>query len=356
MTAETVTVEQLFNDLQAKQPAIRQRAAQQLGALRAAQAVVPLIACLRDRSDRVQAAAAEALGRIGDPHAVTALLHSFKGETYGLTDGEGSPSQYFMIVASAAKALGMIGDTPAVEALLKQLRVDNPLSDEGSAAAAVGLGFVRDPRALPALINALRSSSHFVRSQAAEALGRLGDPHAAEALIVALRDRSWTVQLAAATALGDLGNSRAAAPLRATLQQIESFVPESAVDAFMLQDVRMHIHAAAARALARIGDTPSLQLLEQLLQSDRWIAQVAAAVGLAVRKDPRVFETLAKALNDKTTAIAMEAAEGLGHLADQRAEPLLTAASRNRHIPIMVSEVAAQALKQLEATASDSIE
>src|SRR6266542_4435279 len=125
-------LEQQLTQLQSSNPKIRQQAAEQLGALLDSRAVEPLIAHLRDHIDQVQVASAVALGHIGDAQAVNPLIQSFHGETYGLTEGEGTPEQYFTIVASAAEALGTIGTPAAVAALLAQLTLDAPLDEEGT--------------------------------------------------------------------------------------------------------------------------------------------------------------------------------------------------------------------------------
>lgn len=62
---------------------------------------------LRDESVPVRATAAKALGRVGDPAAVPALIKA-------LTDGT-------QVRAHAARALGAIGDPAAVPALTKVL-------------------------------------------------------------------------------------------------------------------------------------------------------------------------------------------------------------------------------------------
>jgi HEAT repeat protein len=343
----------LIAQLQSRSPKIRQQAAEQLGDLHVASALEPLIERLRDRIDYVQVAAATALGQLGDARAVAPLIKSFHGETYGLTDGEGSPGQYFMIVASAAQALGRIGTPAAVDALLARLALDNPLNDEGTAAAADGLGYVQEPRVLPALVNALGSPSFFVRDYAASALGRLAAPDAVEPLIQALRDRSWTVQLSAAVALGTIGDVRAAAPLQAVLAHIETYVPKAAVYPPFLNDVRVHLRAKAARGLALIGTPNTLDLLEGMFRSTMRETQLIAAFGLAYRKDPRVFEVLAEALEDKVSGIQIEAIEGLGALGDVRAEPLLDAVAHNRHVWTRVNDVARQTLKDMRRARSN---
>jgi HEAT repeat protein len=342
-------LEQLITQLQSSNPKIRQQAAEQLGLLRDRHAVAPLIARLRDRVDHVQVAAALALGHIRDAQAVASLIQSLHGETYGLTDGEGSLGQYFRIVASAAQALGMIGTPSALTALLAQLVADAPLNEEGTATAALGLGYGHDPHALPALVSALQSRSHLVRDHAARALGQIGSSQAVEPLLQILHDRVWTVQVAAAAALGDLRDVRAAEPLRAIMQNVAHFAAGPRDDHF-------HLRAKAARGIALIGDSPSLELLDRHIQAEHWARSTTAAIGLAYRTDSRSFDILINALNTPLPALQIEVAEALSALGDRRAMPALQAIADSQRIPTQVIRVATHALKQLGAVHSDAME
>jgi HEAT repeat protein len=333
-------LEQLITQLQSSSPKVRQQAAEQLGSLRDRRAVASLIAGLRDRVDYVQVAAALALGHIRDAQAIAPLIQSLHGETYGLTDGEGSPGQYFRIVASAAQALGMIGAPSALTALIAKLVADAPLNEEGTAAAALGLGYSQDSQALPALLSALQSHSHFVRDHAARALGQIGSSQAVEPLLQILRDRVWTVQVAAAAALGDLRDVRAAEPLRAIMQNVARFAAGP-------RDEHFHLRAKAARGIALIGDPLSLDLLDRHIRSERWERSTTAAIGLAYRTDSRSFDILASALNRPLPALQIEVAEALGSLGDRRAIAALQAIVDSQRIPTYVIREAAHVLKQL---------
>jgi HEAT repeat protein len=81
-----------------------------------------------------------------------------------------------VIRARAADALGMLGDPAAVPALLDALK-DEVDAVRGHAASA--LGRIGDRRATDALIAMLGDSDVWLRWAAAEGLGYLGDPAAA---------------------------------------------------------------------------------------------------------------------------------------------------------------------------------
>jgi HEAT repeat protein len=77
--------------------------------------------------------------------------------------------------------------------------------------ACEGLGRLRDPRAVPYLIQALGDSNSGVRGAASEALVRIGTP-AVPPLIQALRDGNSYVRSNACWVLGEIGDRQAVPP------------------------------------------------------------------------------------------------------------------------------------------------
>ena len=98
---------------------------------------------------------------------------------------------------AAAEALGKLGDPQAVPPLIQAL---GDSDWDVRCAAAEALGAIGDPQAVPALIQALGDDWYDVRRAAAWALGDLGDPQAVPPLIQALGDSDWAVRRAAAEA------------------------------------------------------------------------------------------------------------------------------------------------------------
>ncbi len=98
---------------------------------------------------------------------------------------------------AAAEALGKIGDPQALPALIEALK------DKDSGVREVAAGALREigPQALPALIEALKDKDSEVRRAAAEALGKIGGPQALPALTEALKDEVRWVRRAAVEAL-----------------------------------------------------------------------------------------------------------------------------------------------------------
>jgi HEAT repeat protein len=130
------------------------------------------------------------LGRTADTRLVEPLIDLLIGGSH-------------MMQGAAAEALGWIGDPRAVSPLLLFLSEGEP-SDALRELAAEALGRINDPRAVEPLIAALDDSNEWVRRAAAESLGSLGDRSAIEPLSGLLQDEIVMVQDAAFEALKKL--------------------------------------------------------------------------------------------------------------------------------------------------------
>jgi len=142
------------------------------------------------------------------------------------------------------RAFAAIKDPAAFDALLAMLqdrRADQGRRD-GRRLAALGLGLMKDPRAVEPLIAALRDADRLVRSSAARALEDIGDRRAIEPLRALLGDEDEVVRYNAAEALGGLG-----ADARAAVPALEK----------ALADPSELVRSGAARALKKIrGEEP----------------------------------------------------------------------------------------------------
>lgn len=209
-------------------------------ALKAAQDVPALIRLLHHRDPGVQWKAADALGSLGDS-AVDLLVSELL-------------SRHVAARIGAAEALGTIGDTRAVLPLAGLLARDP--AAEVRWVAALALGRIGDPAAVPFLEAALKSPQRYVRYGAALSLGRLGwvpedraagayraialqdweaveglGPDATGPLIERLRDPDPKIRSTVLGLLGRAGDPRAGPACRAALMDAAGPVRWAAVRA-----------------------------------------------------------------------------------------------------------------------------
>ncbi len=195
---QTYAVEPLRDVLvESNIPPVRYDAARSLGDIGDASAVGDLIRTTEGSADwRVKAACVGALGKIGDPGAVTRL-----GEL--LRQNTGAP---YSIWARhrAAWALSSIGED-SLRVLLAGLRDDEEFIRRKSAWAMVRIG----KPAIPALIRGLRDPDARVRLRGALALGWIGDTKAVPSLARSMYDEDFEVRQAVVWAIGHIGGVRA---------------------------------------------------------------------------------------------------------------------------------------------------
>jgi HEAT repeat protein len=270
-------VDRLIMGLRDHESVVRGAAAVALGEIGDVKAVEPLINALHGRED-VRAAAASALGQIGDPRAVEPLIAALKDLRLCVAAAEalvkiGAPAAAPLVASlrdrtevvrnAAAEALVVQIGAPAVGPLLAGLRDEEesvrqnsaglldrigwaPDSAEAAAtywvarnkwansiqlgAAAIGplgvaartwqsvpercaaiaaIGDIRDPRGVDPLAAAMKDRAADVRKAVVLALGRIGDARAVEALIAALKDRAADVRRVAEDVLAKSNDPRA---------------------------------------------------------------------------------------------------------------------------------------------------
>lgn len=231
------------------------------------------LAQLRSRSGRRRADAARRLGRICDPSAVSALKEL-------LEDGEEEVRE------AALFALGRIGTPDALRAMLEGLDHDDRWTQEKLAEVVEEAGdetrrilaeLLRDPdparRTFAAevmgrvggadeaalLERALGDEELDVRARAADSLGRLQSRPSRQALLRALEDPAWEVRAQAAKALGRIGEGEDAPRLAAALRDREWWVRNN-----------------AAAALREMGEAGEASLVEALWDGDRFARETAA--------------------------------------------------------------------------------
>ena len=298
---------------------IRSQAAKALGEIGDPRAVEALIEALNGNSNVVVQSAAWALGEIGDPIAVEALIPLL-----------GVDSFYKEIREAAVEAIIKIGE-PSTELLIKALEVDRIAEQAllvleemswqpekkvehiwywirtGNHEIADNLG----GEAIESLIAALNSEDSKVRTFVVMAMGNIGDTKVVDALIIALFDEDLYVRTQSANALGKIGDPQAVDALIVALGDYEKFVREN-----------------AAEALGKIGDVKAIEpLIDSLNRGNQSAANALGKIGAL-----QAVEPLITALQSTDEFMRAHAAEALGALGDTRAvEPLLTALSETKN-------------------------
>jgi HEAT repeat protein len=174
-----------------------------VAALRDAEDVDGLIEALKasqvKRSAGLRAQVVRSLGKLQAVDAVQRLSELLRSD----------PSKDVRI--AAAIALGEVNDPSALPALRDVLGKD---SDAVQLWAIRSIGQLRDRLSVTVLIGMLQSPDWGRRSYAAGALGEIGDHAATEGLIAKLDDPNSTVRMSVVAALEELGDSRAVGPIR----------------------------------------------------------------------------------------------------------------------------------------------
>ncbi len=188
------------------------------GLLALGRAAVPdLVAAFPGTRGRARLSVIRLLGDLGDARAVRLLVTLARSR---------DAQEYLFVSSLAVRALGHIGGQagPAAEQAVAALV--EMLEDRGSTGtrrmAALVLGTLTDPGAVPALTAALADDDRDVRALAARSLGQIGAERAVPALIVRLHDhdplprpldvgegRAGTVSDAAAWALAQINTDEA---------------------------------------------------------------------------------------------------------------------------------------------------
>jgi hypothetical protein len=200
---------------------------------------IPALIRLLDHKDpRIQRHAAETLGTLQEK-ALPLLLEALR-------------SPHLSIRLGVIEALGSIRDTRAVAFLIRTLDLDT--SSEVRWAAAIALGEIGSPDAIPALLRMIRADNRYIRFGSAIALTRLGwqpeqDPDKIYQLIALqdwesvrsfgsaavgplmdmFRDRDPETRSAVITLLGEIGNPLAQGTCQSALRDRNPVVRWKAV-------------------------------------------------------------------------------------------------------------------------------
>jgi HEAT repeat protein len=200
----------------------------------------------------------------------------------------------------------------------------------------------RIPSSIPLLIKTLGTAHPLIRGRAAEVFGINKDRSTVPALLEALEGEYFTVRSRAALALGNIGDARAVKPLLGLLKDAEDEVRSAACLALgffrdpstfdditnvLLDDPKIEVRQAAARALGNTGHPAALPYLMEALHDPFWWYEREYAAGDLLKAIEKMgvaaVAPLIDALRDKEGTVRKFAATLLGRLGDPRAiEPL----------------------------------
>lgn len=169
----------------------------------------------------------------------------------------------------------------------------------------------KDRHAVPALLDAAQGEYFTVRSRAALALGKIGEAKAIPHLLNLLKDSEDEVRIAACLALGMFGEPT-------TFDEITNV---------LLDDPKIDVRQAAARALGNTQHPAALPYLMEALHDSFWWYEREYAVGdllQAIEKMGKAaVDPLIESLRDREGTVRKFAAILLGKIGDARAiEPL----------------------------------
>jgi HEAT repeat protein len=186
------------------------------------------------------------------------------------------------------------------------------------AAAIALLGALRGHAraAVPALLDALKSPTDWIRQRALHALGTIGDPSAVSAIVTALEDPSHFVRDNAVDALRDLG------------PKAEAAVP--ALTRVLLNDPKASVRRSVILALERIGPAalaaePELrQALGDHEPEVRWLMAATLAI-LGTEDSASLLPLLVEAaIRTDNTLVGHEVSRAFHFLGAERSAPAAT--------------------------------
>lgn len=284
-----------INDLKSKDAEKRWTAAHNLGVLGDRRALPLLIEALNDKNKNVSAMATWALGAMRAKEAVIPIIKHIEK---AMKDDRNSPPY-------AVEALRDIGDKRAIPALTMIIRES---SDTGGKEVAVkAITRICGVEATDLYVELLKNQDDDVRASAAMALSKFPHKKASEALVKAMNEVDPMVSESAAVALGMLGDKRAQGKLTALLKN--SSDPETL--------------PRAANALASIGGPEVIKELVKLFNNNDHDVRQATVKSFAYLPQRKVPPELMEIINGKDTGLKSLAIQSAGETGDRDIIPIL---------------------------------
>jgi HEAT repeat protein len=233
-------------------------------------------------------------------------------------------------VQRAGAAAQALGQKQIATDWLDALRNGSATQKQG---AAIAMGWYRDRRVVPDLIQAIKDTSSWkIRRNAAEALGRIGDATAVEALTTAISDENQWIGAVALEALGRLGKP-GLPPIENSLQAKEE-IRKAAIYALgaspaaeavgilgrLISDTNSDTRKMAIDALGRISKPACVPLLVNALTTDKDEGVRQNAVrALGQIESPESLAAVLGVVQEKSTDMRQAAVSALARFKDPRA-------------------------------------
>ncbi|MDN5279639.1 MAG: hypothetical protein PWR01_3604 [Clostridiales bacterium] len=289
------------------------------------EAVPALIEALYEPDSAISAAAAEALGQIGDDRAIEPLLEiSRRNDAHLLkqisaqseekieedeaevsaesSENEENPYKFKEMVIFKIDQLPKEyfqpdgSPIPRKELVVKGLKDNNQQLRQMAAKAAIGL---ESDEVVEPLIEALENPYEVesVRFMAAEALGGMDNDKSVESLLKSLKDENVAVRYSAAAALSGKKDDRVVFALVGAITDPDKYVRSS-----------------VAYALGTTGSKQALDALFQLTADESEVVRFSAAKSIACFSSEMVIEEIKSRLGYSKKETKLALLEVLGHI------------------------------------------
>jgi len=276
---DTTVVNALIARLKDENARVRGAAAQSLGRLGDPRAVQPLIAVLADSNAEVRAAAIEALADLDDPRAIGPIAALLRDPVTEVKRNALNALSHWEQGVPAASVVALLED-PDAEVRHEAIHLLDHLHARSAGSAIAKL--IHDP-------------SSDVRSAAVQALGNLREQSGATAITEALSDADADVRQAALGALNDLK-----API------VETTLLN------LMKDPNADVRQRAAQLAGERSVVAAIPSLRRLIDDPKSDVREAATEALGQIADPAARQALRAALQSPDPKVRRAAAEALG--------------------------------------------
>ena len=371
-SGSTSLVPCLINIVKNEGSPLRGEAVEALGKIGGPSAMQALIQLTEDEEEKpsLRGGAIRALGSIRDPSPFPDLMHLLECENtdhrkdaiYAMSRMGGNLAEkaHIRLVldvncdvrADAADALGVIGDPAALKALIRLSKDDSKLMSE---VATEALCHIDDPAAIPTLIRIAKNEDPDVRNSAIIALGRMGDPSAIPALIRMTKDGVIYVRLRAVEALSKINDRRALQALIQLAEEENSDLCESAAEllgeiggssafqvlSHLVESTNPFLLSAAARALGKMAKSSALPTLIKLSKHEHYMVRWRVADALGEIGDPTALQALISMSEDPQDMQRGKVAWALGNLRDPQALRILSQLTEDKAYDVRIDAIKA---------------